>query len=79
MAFKELIYENEWHTYEEYGWVNIFQEGDRYFVQEFNYCVMNVDNDDSNVPLEEVTFEQAYELFHEWEEVAKKYEEYMQC
>ena len=72
----QLIYENEWHTYEEYGWIKIFQKGERYFFQEFNYSVMCDDNDDSDVPLEEITFEHAYDLSCEWDDIANEYEGY---
>lgn len=75
----QLAYEEEWHTYEEWGGVRIWEDDDGcLYAQHGGYSVM--------VPLEEqrqewgdpesISWDEAIEIITEWDEFARENAEY---
>lgn len=63
----ELIYDDGWSSYEEYGHLEIFQEGLRYFIRKSGYTVMESPGEWES-DIYEVSEDEAYEEFLEMEE-----------
>ena len=67
----EVVYENSWADYEEYGAVVVFDFLGELFVQEEGYCVMAEDNSFEFNPYP-ITTEELVELKKEWDEIDER-------
>ena len=63
----EVIYENSWSDYEEYGAVVVFDFLGELFVQKHGYCVMATDHSFHFDP-DPITSEELEALKKEWDE-----------
>jgi len=73
----ELIYEGNWHTYEEWGGIRIFEnEAGQLFCQEGGYSVMASYNENGWDEIYEISYDVAIELIDEWDKIEKEYENY---
>ena len=73
----EMVYEGNWHTYEEWGGIRIFEdENGCFYVQDGGYSVYsNNDEPDWYEPYL-VSSERVMELIDEWALIEKENEEY---
>ena len=66
----EVVYENSWSDWEEYGAVVVFDLAGELFVQEHGYCVMATDNSFHFDP-DPITPEELVELKKEWDKICE--------
>lgn len=64
----EVIYDNDWTTYEESGWVVVFRFFDEFMIWEGGYCVMSEDNTIYFDP-EAINEDQLEQLKEDWKEI----------
>ncbi len=72
----ELIYDDGWSTYEEYGRLRIYQNGDQYFLQTSGSCVYGSPSEYEN-DIEPCSYDQAIEEMLEMEETILELEDYV--
>jgi hypothetical protein len=74
----ELVYEQFWHTYEEWGGIRIYCDADGvFYYSEGGYSVMAEKyNDDPWNSIELCSGEYALELIDTWERIALEYDDY---
>lgn len=70
----DLIYENSWNGYEEWGGVRIYQKDSEYFEQNGGYSVMAESNEPPWFDAYPISLERALEIIEEWEEIVKDFE-----
>ena len=70
----DLIYENSWNSYEEWGGVRIYQRDSEYFVQNGGYSVMAESNEPPWFDVRPISLERALEIVEDWEEIVKDFE-----
>jgi hypothetical protein len=76
----ELIYEQQWSSYEEWGGVRIFvDQNDCVYVQYNGYWVMDPTHSNEWSEPEMVSWERALEIFEEWEQIALDNEIYWEA
>lgn len=72
-----LLYEASWHTYEEWGGVEIYEDGaGLLYVREGGYSVYGNPHDPEWGELYEITMQDAVGLIDEWAAIEKEYEAY---
>lgn len=64
----ELVFHSAWSSYEEHGWIFIFQKDKKFFSIEGGYCVMSEEGyKEANwSELVEISQEEALNLMLEW-------------
>ena len=73
----KLIYEANWHTYEEWGGIRIFEnEAGQLFCQEGGYSVMAPHDENGWQDMYEISYDDAIGLIDEWDATEKEYENY---
>lgn len=61
-----LIYENEWNSYEEGCSIQIFEKDDEYFYTEKGHSVFIGWHESNLIP---ISFEDALDILDEWEKI----------
>ena len=73
----KLVYEGNWHSYEEWGGVRIYEDADECFhAQTGGHSVYSSPKDPDWEESYVVSFETVLELIDEWDQVEKENEEY---
>lgn len=72
----QLVYEQQWSTYEEWGGIRIYEHNECFYVQDGGYSVMSDNNDPEWDEHYIVSGATVLELIDEWEAIAKDDEEY---
>lgn len=73
----QLAYQASWQSWEEDGWIFIFQKGTEYFSIEGGYCVMVEDHSlqDFKIGLEgPLTEDQILEIMIQWDDIEDEIE-----
>jgi hypothetical protein len=71
-----LVYEQQWSTYEEWGGIRIYEDSDGYFhYQCGGHCVYSSPNDPTWEELEIISGHTVLDLIDEWEQIAQENEE----
>lgn len=55
------IYHGQWSSYEENGWMYLFERDGRYYILQGGYSVMAETHPDPVFDVEEISFEEAFE------------------
>lgn len=72
----ELVYEQSWHTYEEWGGIHIYENSDgSFFYQSGGHSVYSSPCDPEWEELEPISGDTVIELIDEWEQIARQDEE----
>ena len=73
----KLVYEGNWHSYEEWGGIRIYEDADECFhVQTGGHSVYSSPKDPDWEELYVVSFATVLELIDEWDQIEKENEEY---
>lgn len=73
----ELVYEANWHTYEEWGGVEIYENSAGNFSVRFGgHSVMAPSNEPAWGELESIPGNDVLALIDEWAEIEREYENY---
>lgn len=73
----ELVYNASWHSYEEWGEIRIYDDGDENFhVQWGGQTVYSSPDDPEWGELHEISFANVLELIDEWNQIERENEEY---
>jgi len=73
----KLVYEGNWHTYEEWGGVRIFEdEHGEFWQQDGGYSVMDCGNDPDWDDPYKVSYVTALNVIDEWDTIEKENREY---
>ncbi len=68
------VFFDEWTTYEENGWVVIFEKNGSFYCQEGGYCVMAFDNTPEHFSPYSITDNQALQIIEEWDHLNRQIE-----
>ena len=75
-----LVYEGNWHTYEEWGGVRIYEDGDGCFHTQFGgHSVYSNVGDPEWEELYVISFESALDLIDEWDDIEDENEKRWEC
>ena len=73
----QLVYEGNWHTYEEWGAVRIYEDDQgNFYCERCGYSVMADCRGNDCDPLELISGQQAIDLIDEWAEIELQYQDY---
>lgn len=73
----QLVYEASWHTYEEWGGIEIFEDASGHlFARDGGYSVYGDPRDPEWSELYDVTLQETIDLIDEWTAIEKEYEDY---
>lgn len=73
----KLVYEGNWHTYEEWGGIRVYEDADEcYYVQYGGRSVYSGMRDPDWEDCYQVSFATVLELIDEWDQIEKQNEEY---
>ena len=68
-----VVFFDQWSTYEENGWVIIFEKDGSFYCQEGGYCVMASDNSPEQFSPYPITDQQALQIINEWDSMDKDF------
>ena len=65
----EFVYHSSWSSYEEHGWIFIFEKNKKYYSIEGGYCVFQefAENYNWNKDLMQITADESLNLMIEWD------------
>lgn len=74
----DLVYEGNWHSYEEWGGVRIYEDTNEecFYVSYGGYSVMADSNDPEWEELEVISASTVLDIIDEWDIIEKENEEY---
>lgn len=76
----QLVYEGNWHTYEEWGGIRIYEdEFNCFHTQTGGHSVYSNAGDPEWEELYAVSFETALDLIDEWDDIEADNEKYWEC
>jgi hypothetical protein len=72
----EVVYEQQWTTYEEWGGIRISESKGAFYAQDGGYSVMGNGNEPDWDEYYSVSGENVLKLIDEWEEIANEDDKY---